>query len=243
MKMASIFDKLRNITLSNIHTLLDTVTDWNAIGSVKQRVRDMEEAKKTISVEAAVAKSAVKEKGKEIANKELQIKTTDENITLILTDADPTNDHMAEPLEARLIGYETELSRLQEELANGQKLAVQLTEAAEKVKSEHAKALARLNELIALDNSAKAQETAADALEAVADITSSNAGSSVDNVTKRIKDRSTRAGARMDLALGSMTDQLDVDVVALQAKDRIAKRRAAFQAEANPSVVDTETKE
>ncbi|MBU0597993.1 PspA/IM30 family protein [Patescibacteria group bacterium] len=236
--MAGIFDKLRNITLGNIHTLLDAVTDWNAIGSVKQRVRDMGEAQKNISVESAVAKSAVKEKTRGIANLKVQIQTVDDSINLVLEDNDPSNDHMAEPLEAKMIALEAELKNEEAELEQGKLLAEQLAKAAERVSAEYQKALKRMNELIMLDKSAKAQEKAASAMEAVADVASGAAEASVDNVANRIKDRSTRARARMDLAIGSMTDQLDVDMVALQAKDRIAKRRAAMQPAADAPATD-----
>lgn len=222
--MATVFQKLRTLTLSNIHGLLDKAIDLNSVEAIKQHVRDLEAASESIADEAAVAKGGVQSKHKQITELTTQIKTTNENIDLILSDADPSNDNLAEPLEARLIGFEESLKVKQVELEEAEKLAADLSDAATKIEAKHQEMLSSLRRLEAMDHSTKAKEKAASAIKQAGELAAG--ADSVDNVTQRLEERDTVASARLERALGSMSNSVDMGVIGAQAKDRIAARRA-----------------
>ncbi len=224
--MATIGQKLRTITLDNLHTLLDRVIDLNSVGALKQYIRDLETAKEQITDEAVIAKGQVNALRAGVDNLILQIKTTDENINLILGDKDPSNDSVAETLEARLIGYEQKVAQKKEELANAEQDAGALWEAAERLTAKHIEMLGNLQRLESMERTTKAKDRATDALRQAA-----KAGEmSVDNLQERIQERSVVADSRFERALGAMADKVDVTVVAAQAKERIEARKAKLGA-------------
>jgi phage shock protein A len=231
--MATLFQKIRTITLGNLHALADKVIDLNSIAAIKQHIRDLEEAKEEIADSAAVAKARVTELNRDIKVLELKKQETDENITLVLSDGDESNDHLAEPLEQRLMGYEEELTAKSEELAEATEVSTSLASATSKLSAKHQEMLSNLRRLEALDRSAKAKEKAASAITQAARAGSS--APSVDNVERRLRERATVAGARFDRAMGEMTDSVDTGVMSAQAKQRIAARRAKLAAQAAPA--------
>lgn len=229
--MASIVSKLRTIVLSNIHGLLDATIDMNSVEAIRQHVRDLEAAKEQLADEATVAKAAVTSKEKEVSDLRVKMQTTNDNIELILSDADATNDHLAEPLEARLIGFEQALATKEQELIEAQALANDLAEAARKVGEKHREMFSQLGRLESLERSTRAKEKAAEAVNRAGKLAESADGASVDNVTSRLEQGATVADARLERALGSMSDSVDIGVVGAQAKQRIAARRAKLTGE------------
>lgn len=220
--MATIFQKLRTLTLGNIHDLLDKAIDLNSLGSIRQHIRDLETARDELSDQAAVTDASVGVIGSKISNLNIQIATTNGNIDLILSDEDDSNDHLATPLEARLMGFESELESLNEELTSTKATAQALNEAASKVSAKHLEMMGHLRRLESLDRTTKAKERASEALKqaSVGDTVS------VDNVTERLEQRGAVADSKLKRALGNLSDSVDVGVAAVEAKRRIAERRA-----------------
>ena len=223
--MGSIFGKARNVVFANIHTLLDRAIDANSIGSLKQYARDLEEAKEQVADEAAVAVSRNATMQHDIETLETQYKTTEENIDLILTDGDPSNDHLAEPLAARLIGYTQEITSKEEELSMGLTMAQDLTTASTQLGTRLNEMLSNIRRLSSMEAISSAKGKAADALDHAASSASVD-GPKVDDVERRIRDRSAVNEARFRRGLGSMADSVDLGVVTAQAKELIANRRA-----------------
>ncbi len=229
--MATLFGKIRTLTLSNLHTLLDKAIDLNSVGAVKQHIRDLEEAKEEIADEASIAKGRVSSADKEMAALKAKIAATNENIDAILNDGDPSNDHLAEKLDVKLQDYEKTLQGGQEEYDTLKKTADALAQAADKLTSKHAEMMSNLKRLEQLERTAAAKSKAAAALNAAAKVTAGAGEVSVDNIEARLRDKANVADAKFDRAMGDLNSQDDTDVASALAKSRIAARRAKLAAE------------
>lgn len=237
--MASLFQKIRTVTLGNLHALLDKVIDLNSVAAVRQHIRDLEEAKEEIADSAAVAKARVASLTNEAKALQVKIQNTNDNIDLVLSDSDATNDHLAEPLEVRLIGYEEDLATRQAELEEATTTANALAAATSKLQTKHQEMLVNLRRLESLERAAKAKEKAAAALRQAAKAGTSGAAASVDSVERRLREKAVVADARFDRAMGEAEDGVDTGVTALRARQRLAERRArlAVQQTAAPDTV------
>lgn len=220
--MATVGEKVRTIVLGNLHELLDKTIDLNSTGAIKQHIRDLETARDKITDEAAIAKGRLLTLQSEIRDLNVQISTTNENIELFIGDGDPSNDQLAETLEARLIGFEKKLADKKEALAAETTTSTALEEASSRLRAKHAEMVEILRKLESIERTTRAKETAAAALRQA----SKTGEVSVDNVTQRLRQREIVANARFERALGDMADKVDADVVAEQARKRIAARRA-----------------
>lgn len=220
--MTTVGEKVRTLVLSNLHELLDKTIDLNSTGAIKQHIRDLETARDKITDEAAIAKGRLLTLQSEIRDLDVQVGTTNENIELFINDADPSNDRLAETLEARLIGFEKKLADKKDALAAETTTSAALEDASNRLRAKHAEMVDTLRKLESIERTTRAKETAAAALRQA----SKTGEVSVDNVTQRLKERETVANARFERALGDMADKVDADVVAEQARKRIAARRA-----------------
>ena len=73
---------------------------------MKQYVRDVENALEDLEDAAATAAGHLRTVQRDQVQLQSQINELNRNIDFILTDVNPANDHLAKPLEARLIGLE-----------------------------------------------------------------------------------------------------------------------------------------
>ncbi len=127
--MTGLFQKARVAALSSAHALLDKVIDMNSIGAVKQYIRDLESSLDDLEDAAATEAGHVRTAQRDEIVFQSQIKELNQNIDFILSDNNPSNDHLAKPLEARLIGLEEREKAKQEEIADAQKTSQSLNEA------------------------------------------------------------------------------------------------------------------
>ncbi len=224
--MAGLFQKARVAALSSAHALLDKVIDLNSVGAVKQYVRDLENALEDLEDAAATEAGHVRTVQRDVVQVQSQIKELNGNIDFILSDTNPANDHLAKPLEARLIGLEQRASAKNEELDSAQKSSQALNEAVSTLQAKYQNMVEQLQRLEAMDSAAKAKEAAVDAMRNVGRISSAGASVSVDDITNRIQRRSDVADAKFEQAMGEMSGQLEKDVVLAQAEARLEQRKA-----------------
>lgn len=224
--MAGLFEKARVVALSTAHALLDKAIDLNSIGVVRQYVRDLENSLEDLQDAAAVAAGHVRTVTREGEQLEAQVAELNRNIDFILSDNKPENDHLATPLEARLIGLEERLRATKEETTASETTARALSEAASALKAKHAAMAQQLQRLEAMDRATKAKEQAAGAMRRAGRIASAGADVSVDDVTARVQRRADVADARFARAMGEMAGQVERDVVLAQAEARLAQRKA-----------------
>ena len=114
--MAGLFQKARMAALSSAHALLDKIIDLNSVGAVKQYVRDLENALEDLEDAAATEAGHVRTVQRDCIQLQSQMKELNQNIDFILSDNNPANDHLAKPLEARLIGLEQRTNAKDEEI-------------------------------------------------------------------------------------------------------------------------------
>ncbi len=228
--MTSIFEKARTLVLSNIHSLLDAAIDLNSIGAIKQHVRDLEKARDSIADEAAVADGRATALDRDIRELESKKVATEENIDLLLTDGDDSNDHHAMPLAEQVMQIDDNIAAKQAELVDQRALVANLEDARMKLTTKHAEMLRSLNRLESMERAAVAREQAAKALSGAAAVAGVDVAASVDSVTQRVRDRDAVSKARFDRALAGIGDEGPADAVrASQAAALIAARRAQLQ--------------
>ncbi len=224
--MAGLFQKARIAALSTAHALLDKAIDLNSVGAVKQYVRDLENALEDLEDAAATEAGHVRTVQRDSIQIQSQIKELNKNIDFILTDNNPANDHLAKPLEARLIGLEQRSAAKNEELDSAQKSAQALNEAVSALQAKYQSMVEQMQRLEAMDTATKAKEHAVEAMKNVGRITSAAGNVSVDDITDRIQRRSDVADAKFEQAMGEMSGQLEKDVVLAQAEARLEQRKA-----------------
>jgi phage shock protein A len=224
--MASLFQKARVAALSAAHNLMDKVVDLNSIGAVKQYVRDLENALDDLQDASATAAGHVRTVQRDVDQLKYQSKELNQNIDFILSDGKPENDHLAAPLEARLIGLEQLLSTKSEEIETGQKTAQALSEAVSTLQTRYQNMVQQVQRLEAMDKATRAKEKAVDAMRQAGQIASTGSDVSIDAVADRIQRRADVADARFERALGDMGGQVEKDVVIAQAQARLEARKA-----------------
>lgn len=225
--MSSIGSKVRLISLSNIHDLLNKVIDINSIGALRQIIRDIEAAENKLADEAAIRKGRVARllRDKEILK--VKITTTDENITLVLTDTDATNDHLATPLQVRLDGFNEDLTQIETDIQEETTTGAAFEQATGKLTGKKEEMIRNLKRLEGLERSAKAKEAGAEALAAAG--AAARAEMNVDSVQRRLEERSDKANARFQRAMGGIEDSVDQGVKVAQANAAIAARRKVIE--------------
>lgn len=224
--MAGLFEKARIAALSAAHALLDKTIDLNSIGAVKQYARDLARALEDLEDATAAAAGHVRSVQRESEQLTYQIKELNQNIDFILSDSKPENDHLATPLEARLIGLEERAASKVEEIGTGEKTAQALAEATSTLRTRYQNMVQQIQRLEAMDRAAKAKESAVKAIRQAGKIASTGADVSVDAVADRIQRRADVADAKFEQAMGEMSGEVKKDVVIAQAQARLEQRRA-----------------
>lgn len=228
--METIFGKARGVVLSSIHALLDQAIDLNKVGNLEVYIRDLGKATQEVEDLKAVAHGRARSLAQQIISVEASIKTTDENIDLLLADGDPSNDHFAAPLEQKLMGLEQELETLKTEKAGAETEERELSEAASKLRAKYESMTQRLGALRMQERSAAAKTRAADALTQVAGV--AGRGPDIDNLERKIHERSAVADARFEQAVGGVSSGAENAVLESQAAARLAARRKRLEGEA-----------
>src|SRR5512142_2884877 len=121
--MASLWQKIRTLTLGNLHELLDAAIDLNSVAACKQYVRDLEEAKDKMRDQAAAARGRLGQSQAAVATLEHQIATDTEHAQLLLDDDDPSNDGDAQKLMEGVVQKQELLETKQAQLATDKQVS------------------------------------------------------------------------------------------------------------------------
>lgn len=224
--MATILQKLRTIVLGNAHALLDRIIDETSIPSIKQNIRDLEEAIGELQDEAATAEGSKVTAEHNLTGINSQVDELNKNIDFILGDGDDVNDHLAEPLQARLIGLEKQQKAAAEEVEVYKQTMQAVDQVVSALQAKFQTRLTQLNLLESQDKTSKAKNKAAEAIEMAVKI---GDGPSVDNIGERIERESNIADARLRRAMGSVESGLSQDSLLADARARLAARKAQLK--------------
>lgn len=224
--MAGLLEKLRVGVLSTAHGVLDKVIDLNSIGAVKQYIRDVESELEKLRYSAAEAIAYTRSVERDLQQTQAQIAELDRNIDFVLSDSDQSNDHLAKPMEARLIGLESQEHVHREESASANQTASQLQEVVSSLAAKREEMVQQLRTLEALDRSARAKERVATTVDRVKSLTTTGADASIDSVADRIRRRADIADVRFEQAVDTLNTGFEKDVKLAEAEARLAARKA-----------------
>ncbi|MFA5986535.1 MAG: hypothetical protein WC819_04295 [Parcubacteria group bacterium] len=228
--MMTIFQKLRTITLGAAHALLDKAIDEMSIPALKQNLRDIEAAIKTLDEEAAEAEGSMVTANNRATAITAQVDELNTNIVFILSDGDDSNDHLSEPLQARLTGLEVQQKSALAEVETFKQTMMAVDQVASALKAKQQTRLTQITLLQSQANTAEAKNKAADAIE-LANKLGGGEISSVDDFQERIETKSNIADARLRRAMGDMQTGLGQDAILADAKAKIAARKAKIAAD------------
>lgn len=227
--MASLFDKLRIITVSNLHSFLNAVIDLNSVGAIRQYVRDLEQARDTLADQLAVVNSRANNLPNEIGGLQARYDALNDDIDTILGDEDPNNDHLATDLIKRQQLLEKQIKSKREALETQQQEQSSLAGAVGKLNSRIEEMKSRIEVLKDLEATARGKARAAKALKGI----SLGEQPSIDDVEQRLRDNATMAEAQLDRQLGNLVDGLgdssaDASAAAelIRRKQQIALKKA-----------------
>lgn len=226
--MTSLFGKLRGVVLGNAHSVLDLVIDMNSIAVVKQYIRDLETARTGIATQAAVAKGRVTTITVDITNKSKEVAEAKENIDLLISDDDPTNDTNAVTIQLQVDELELQIETLKGDLETAETLSANMTETLKKIDQKHTEMMGQVRTLEQQEATANASELAASAIETAGKLSNFDSGASVDNLQERIRARKATADARLEQALGDVSGSTENSVALARAKKAIEERKAAL---------------
>jgi phage shock protein A len=229
--MQSILQKLRVISLSNLHTLLDGIKAMNSIGEYEQYCRDLQSAHDQLDDQAAASRGRKKFLEQQIAKNEALAKEADENIDRLLNDDDPSNDHHALPLQVKYDAAQKLIAANKQELEGVAQMVAKFDDAAQRIKSTLNEAQGKLEALRATDQATKATEKAAKALDGI------NLGAAPDTagVEARMAERSAvaenalnRSLERVSSSVGGVTEaQASAEAALAARRARIAEQKKA----------------
>jgi len=198
MHMTSIFSKLRNITLGNLHAFLNDIIDETSIPSVEQRLRDLAEGRNQLQDTLASARHDLQVKSGAVTVAEKEIAELVGNIKL-LGNGDPKQQAAALELTRRLQTIEGKMETITTAAAAAQDTVDKLKTAVDNVKAEEERRNGQLGTLRAQDATAKAKTKTAAAIDAMGDLMSD--GGDVDNIAGRISERAAVADDRLSRAM------------------------------------------
>jgi phage shock protein A len=223
--MAGLFEKARVLFLANAHKLLDAMIDLDSVSAVKQYARDLEESLMNLEDAAAEGKGYVRTLTREAAEFEARSAELNRTIDLILTDSDPSNDHVATAKQVELDGVDNLLALKRTELEEATKTAERLREAVSALRAKHTSMVHRIQQLEAVQRATKAQEGAASAMKIATDIMASGETVSVDNIMERMRRKADVAAVKFEDAMGSFDQASGKDAMIAVANAKIAERR------------------
>lgn len=224
--MSSAYQKARTIVLSNVHTLLDKIIDMNSLGALEQYARDLQTARDMLDDQAASYKSDAAVLPTEIAGLEARHGAADANISVLLSDSDPTNDHKAAVLEAQLMTLEDQIKVKRDKLGSARTEAAKFADAVSKIDLKLASVNGQIAVLRDTQSATTAKEKSAKLLEGVSISDMPN----VDNVAQRLRRKSAVADNRLNRAMGRVTDAVSDSTLDATVAARLAARRQKVDA-------------
>src|SRR3989338_336711 len=236
--MASILSKARILLLGNIHALLDSAIDLNSPEMIKQRIRDLEDAKNQAHDDLAASVGEVSVLRQDVTMLETIAATTNENIDLILGDGDESNDKDAITLQKKLLNLEQDLLAKKDELQTAIEVEAALRTAVESITAKHEEMVTAMNSIQNQVRSTAAKDRPAEASRS----SGAQAGGEDapgDNIQERLRRRAATADAKLEQQLGSVKKPED-SALAARAKQLIADRKAKLAEAAQPAAAAAE---
>jgi phage shock protein A len=204
--MTGFLQKVRLITLGNVHDLLDKTIDLNSPSALREEVRELEAALDYMRVEAATQCGQVRTLTREKADLESRIETTKATAKKLV---DAGHADLARTKAADILRMQVDLQRTTENLDTQTKTSAQIDIAVRNIDVKHTEMVSRIRTLERLDRDSKAKEATAKALSAAGRLVAGGADLSVDDIESKMRARNDVASAKLDRAMGDVQEAPD----------------------------------
>jgi phage shock protein A len=233
--MQSILDKLRVITLSNLHSLLDGVKALNSIGEYEQYLRDLNTARNMLDDQAASHRSDVDTLPQEIDTLETRYAQVESDFEILVAGGDPSNDLSIKKLGAELENLERQIGQKKAKLEPAKAELEKYEDAVGKLDLTIIEAQGKLETLRDLAADAKANKQAARLMEGV----SIGEAPDTDEVENRLRREAAVAGNQLNRSLAGVTaaaggGTMDASVAARVARTKAKLAAGSASAEGKP---------
>jgi len=229
--MASILEKLRIITLSNVHGVLDAFINLNDVGALKVYARDLEGAVRQMEQLDNGLQGSIDTLTKDIGKSQRLADGWQLDIDTLLTDADPSNDPQALKIQVDLDATNEDLVLMREKLAQKKADHEKATQVIGALNAKLAQTVRRIKELEEAEKETAADHQAAQSMENVSKVFGDQP--SVDNVGQKIMEKNAATRAELNRAMGKATDVTMDDTRIASASAALARRKAELEAQKN----------
>lgn len=202
----SIFEKIRLITLGNIHQLLNAVIDLDSIAAIEQHLRDLQDSYSQLEDQSAEAEGAKRVAERHQREQQGVATGLTTSINAILTDGNPDNDHLTQGLAVRLVNVNKTLTLLTSQVDDAKATDMAIDTAVQQLKLRIEMLNGRVGYLRQLEQAAKAKEQAAISLKKATGVMTSESGVDVDDVEQRLRQRAAAADVKLEQATSGIID-------------------------------------
>lgn len=230
--MTSIFQKLENFGGALVHELFDTATDGWDVAKLKQYIRDVEGAERDLVNNLSDAQGALAVTMRKVGDTNLIILSTEEDIETLLTDADPSNDHFANPLGLKLSGLREQKAQLERRLTSEELIVSQMQQGLAMLREKLIEKRQQVRELEFAATEAEAMSNAGDALENAMGVLDGGDVASIDSLSDKVEREQAAARARFtNLTAGrSATSGAEAALAQSRGQSEVERIRARIAA-------------
>jgi chromosome segregation ATPase len=229
--MQSILDKLRVITLSNLHSLLDGVKALNSIGEYEQYLRDLSTARNMLDDQAASHRSDVDTLPQEIDTLETRHAQVESDFEILVAGSDSSNDLSIKKLGAELENLERQIGQRKAKLEPAKAELAKYEDAVGKLDLTIIEAQGKLETLRDLAADAKANKQSARLMASV----SIGEAPDTDEVENRLRREAAVAGNQLDRSLAGVTAAAGGGTMDASVAARIARTKAKLAGAGAPT--------
>jgi hypothetical protein len=221
----SLGEKLVLLFKSTMNDIVSRALEGNAIKVLREVLREHEEGYDLMESNMIVTKGALNSAERRVQEYTKIVQDLNEQITRILTNADPTDDDDAKPLATDLVGKEAILKNEKEILVTANRTHQAMIQARNKLSGRIISLKNQIRLLEAIESETVIKNMSADILIDSAKILSSG-GVSVERMAEVIKSRRDKADARFEMANLGMNSSRTESSVEEQADAKLAEIRA-----------------
>lgn len=206
--MSSFFGKLRTFSLGTAHDLLDKAIDTNSPSSVRQNVRDLEDALDQMRDQAArqagMVRTLTRQKDDTQHNIDLKTKATQ-------TSLQQNRQDVARIQAAEVVRLQKTVERLTSDISTQTANSAALDKSVMMLEERHSQMIERLRELERLDQDSKSKEAAAKAMSGAGKLIAGGSDISVDDIESNMRARNDVASEKFNRAMDGVNTAPDAE--------------------------------
>ena len=233
----SILGKVKLLLSASFNDMIDQALKRNPIKTLNQYLREHEEALDELRSDRAVALGALKTASRKLSETQRLIDQIEEEIEIVLTDDDVSNDYLAENLAQDLVGQEEKFAVFNQAYQSSIRANRALQMAESKLQGRIISLRNQIELLKAIKFEADIKQMSADKLINSAKMISSGT-TSVQALAEDIKRQRDKADAKFDMAMETMDGTLEDGLAQSKASARLEQIRERLGIEQPAEVVE-----